>query len=381
MRRYTMFVRCPSGLLLLLAPVMLSLAVMLTSCKAEETAAGGERMKHSRLLTLSNADGYHIAEIRNPWDSTKILQRLILAEAKTETQLPEGTVVKIPLSRSLVMSSVHCSLLEELGCAESVRAVCDAEYINSEAIRQRIAEKRTVDCGSSMAPSVEHIASANPDAILISPYENIDNGKIERLGCPLIQCADYMEPSPLGRAEWIRFYGLLFGKQEEADSIFKTTEKRYLAIKALTDTLSIRPVVMSDLRYGQVWYVPSDSSTVGQLYHDAGARNAFAGFADTKGSIALSPEQVLKIAHDADIWLIKTDKETSMKTLTESDNIYKQFLPYRNRNIFVCNTMTSRFYEREPFHPELLLLDFVRIFHPELNIEGDNSFYYRINEK
>lgn len=368
-------------LIFLVAPVMLSLAMVLASCRAEETAAAGKPMKHSRLLTLSSADGYHIAEIRNPWDSTEILQRLILAEKTTETQLPKGTVVRIPLAQSLVMSSVHCSLLEELGRVESISAVCDAEYINSEVIRQRVEEKKIQDCGSSMAPSVEHIASVNPDAILISPYENIDNGKIERLGCPVIQCADYMEPSPLGRAEWIRFYGLLFGQQEKADSIFCAAEERYLAIKAMTDTLSNRPVVMSDMRYGQVWYVPSDSSTVGQLYHDAGARNAFADFSDSKGSIALSPEQVLKTAHDADIWLIKTDKDVSMATLAESDNIYNQFLTYRNRNIFVCNTITSRFYEREPFHPELLLLDFVRIFHPELNIEGDNSFYHKINEK
>lgn len=363
--------------------ILSAIALCMTACAPNEEKLIAERMEYARLLSLKSYDGYEVAEIVNPWDTTRLLQRLILvhdscAASISRDNLPQGTIVNIPLKKSLVATTVHTSLLNEMGCVESIAAVCDAQYVNIEALKDRLAKGLVTDCGNAMAPDIEHIIAASPDGMLLSPYENIDLQKLENLNIPIIQCADYVETSPLGRAEWIKLYGLIYGVADKADSIFRATRQRYEELKSRVEGVSQRPTVLSDIRYGQVWYVPSDSSTVGQLYKDAGAINPFAGMGERNGSIALSPEQVLQKAHDADIWLVKTDRDFTVTSLGNENEMHRQFKAYRSGQVWACNTLTTRFYEEEPFHPERLLADFIRIFHPELNLDGENVYYKKI---
>ena len=132
------------------------------------------------------------------------------------------------------------------------------------------------DCGNSLAPDVEKIIDLHPDAILLSPFENSGSyGKIGKLGIPLIECADYMEASPLGRAEWMMFYGLLTGSCGRADSLFRAVETTYLRVKALAAQAKVRPAVICDLKYGSVWYISGGESTTGKMLADAGSRLCF----------------------------------------------------------------------------------------------------------
>lgn len=129
-----------------------------------------------------------------------------------------------------------------------------------------------VDCGNGMNPDIEKIIDLRPDAIMLSPFENSGGyGRVGKLGVPVIECADYMETSPLGRAEWLRFYGLLVGQEQRGDSLFAQIEKEYLALKDLAAQATSRPTVLSDLKYGSAWYIAGGQSTTGRLYADAGA--------------------------------------------------------------------------------------------------------------
>ena len=166
--------------------------------------------------------------LRNPWDTLKTLHTYLLVDKHQETpdHLPQGTVVRIPLEKSLIYSSVHCSLLNDLQSLSSIAGVCDLSYIRMPQIQKGCQTGEITDCGESMNPNIEKIIDLSPDAILLSPFENSGGyGRIEKLNIPIIECADYMETSPLGRAEWMRFFGILTGKEKVANDLFLQIEK------------------------------------------------------------------------------------------------------------------------------------------------------------
>ena len=188
---------------------------------ATDTTDGADiEMRYSELLSMKQCDGYVYVQVRNPWDSTAILHSYVLIErdADMPDNLPEGDVVRIPVNKTVMYTSVHSAILIELGAYDCLKGVCDLKYINNKDIVRDCAAGRIADLGEGTSPSMEGIISLSPDAIMLSPFQN--NGtysKLYKLGIPIIECADYMETSAMGRAEWIRFYGYLVGHQHEAD--------------------------------------------------------------------------------------------------------------------------------------------------------------------
>lgn len=338
------------------------------------------KLDYAVNLTLSQSDGVTKAEISNPWDTTRILHTYILVpdSIKIPENLPKGTVVRTPLKRSIIYSSVHNSLVTELGALEAIGGVCDAQYIHQKELADRIASGKVTDCGNSMMPDIEKIIKLQPDAILLSPFENSGTyGKLGQLGIPIIECADYMETSPLGRAEWMKFYGMLFGKEEDANLKFQQTETEYNRLKNLASNLKSQPKVLVDRFYGSTWNVPGAHSTMGIFIEDAGGKNPF-DYLDKSGSTPLSGEHILTKAGDADIWIIRYSQTTD-KPLSElkSDNaIYAKIKAAKEGNVYGCNTSEVRFYEEVPFHPQWLLSQLITIFHPELSQIEENHVYF-----
>lgn len=364
--------------------------VAFASCGGGGTARGeaegeGERveMRHASYLDITRCDGFTKVEIQNPWDTTRLLHTYILVprDAEVPAQLPEGTLVRTPLTDALVFSAVHVGLLKSLGAFDAVGGVCDAQYMHDPQVQERISSGRIIDCGNGMTPDIERIMQERPQAILLSPFQNSNNsyGKVSQLGIPIIECADYMESSPLGRAEWVRLYGLLFGKGDEADSLFDATERRYMALKALTDTVTRRPKVIIDQRYGQVWNVPAANSTMGIFIADAGGSNPFSALGNG-GSVPLAPEKVLADAHDADIWFVRYNQkgEKSLKELAADAPVNSRFKAFKEGNVYGCNTAEVDFYGEVPFHPERLLADLITRIHPDLDtIISPESRYFK----
>lgn len=346
-----------------------------TTCTTGDTI----RLDYAKNLTLEQHDGFIKATIRNPWDTTKMLHTYILVPDSIHTLkgIPEGTVVRVPLRNVLVYSTVHQSLIGELGARDAIGGVCDAQYIHNPELLQRIADGRVVDCGNSYSPNVERIIQLNPDAMLLSPFENSGNyGKPGQMGIPIIECADYMESTPLGRTEWMKFYGILFGREAQASEMFSEIEADYNKLKSLTATVDTKPKVLIDRLYGNSWYVPTAKSTMGTYITDAGGTNPFVGKGNA-GSIGLAGEQVLHDGGDADIWLIRYGQATD-KTLRElsADNpLYGQFKAFKLKNVYGCNTEKINYYEQTPFHPHWLLHDLIRVIHPEV-LDGDTVNRY-----
>ncbi|MDR1331691.1 MAG: ABC transporter substrate-binding protein, partial [Tannerella sp.] len=206
-----------------------------------------DSIRYAVGYAVTNHDGYAKVEVRDPWNEGKLLQRYLLVprDAALPEGLPEGTLVRVPLRKIVVYTSVHSAVLDELGAAGDIAGVCESRYINVPIVRERIREGLIQDLGEATSPSVERMIEIGTEVVLASPFDHGSYGPVEKLGIPIIECADYMENDPLGRAEWIKFIGLLTGRSARADSIFRRTEADFLRIKALAAGVEHRPRLMT----------------------------------------------------------------------------------------------------------------------------------------
>ncbi len=376
---------------ILLSAYIVTWVLLLSACgggsKTSSLQAEGDtvRMKYSSLLQIVKHADYTVVTIRNPWDTLKVLHTYLLAdrEKPLPEHLPEGTVVRTPLQKSVIYSSVHCSLWSELDELKGIGGVCGLEYIKLPQIQEGCRNGSIVNVGNSMNPDIERIIDLRPDAILLSPFENSGGyGRVGKLNIPIIECADYMETSALGRAEWMRLYGLLLGKEAQADSLFAGIEKEYLTLTQQVKSQNLkRPTVISEMKNSSAWYIPGGNSTMGRLYQDAGADYVFA-YLPNSGSVPLAFETVFDRGGNADIWLIKYNQPQD-KTYSELERDYApyaRFKAFQDRKVYGCNTNHVPFYEESPFHPELLLKDLIKIFHPELLPDYDFKYFSNLAE-
>lgn len=363
----------------------ISIVVFLLSCggaKEQFAPLDGDvvPMQYSSLLSIVDCDGYTVVDVSDPWGGER-LQRYVLvpSEAELPEVLPAGTLLRTPLDDVILFSGVHAGLLSELGVAKNIKGVCDAQYIYCDAVADGLSTGAVVNCGSSLNVDAEAIMQVSPDAVFVLPYENGGFGKLENLGFPLVLCADYMESSPLGCAEWMRFYGRLFGLGARSDSLFSVVCCEYGALSGAAKGVGHRPALMCELRSSSAWYVPCGESTMGRMYADAGADYLFSA-CEGCGSVPLSYEVVLDKAADADIWLLKYNSavDRTYESLLADFAGYSHFRPFVQRNIYACNTRYRHLFEETAFHPERLLRELVAIFHPGLLTDYTLQYYEKM---
>lgn len=388
-----------------------TMAITLIACQGGKTAAGMEeggdtlQMKYAQLLTIVSHDeqGYTEVKVHNPWKEGTELHRYILVpkgkeggatmaklaglahgEGKKAAALGVKTdTVRTPLESNLVFTAPHCQLLTELGCQNAITGVCDKDYINIPGIKSRAQADAKVahpimDCGSSMQPDIERIIALHPEALLISPFENSGGyGKLDKLRIPIIETADYMETSPLGRAEWIKLYGLLLGSSK-ADSLFSAIEKEYLQLKAEAAKLPQGLSILTERKTGNVWYVPGGKSTMGILLRDAHAKYIFADDQHS-GSLSMSPEQIIAKGNQVDVWAFKYfggNALTKQDLLAEYQG-YQALKAFQSGNIYETDTSCEPYFELTSFHPEILLREFIILSHPEAGDKFGKLRFYK----
>lgn len=363
------------------------LAISMASCggkKQTETsgAPAGELLTaHARLLRMERMPQYIKVDIANPWDTAAApLGRYVLVErGVVPDSLPEGyRRLDVPLQRSLVYSSVHTGALAEMGASDAVAAVADGRYFTDEPMRTRIASGAVADVGSSTSPSVEKIVAIGPDAVLLSPFENAGHGALDNLGIPLVECADYMEPTPLARAEWIKLLGALYGRLPQADSIYSAVERDYKALAARAAEAQSHPLVLTEKLTSGYWFVPGGASYMARMIEDAGGRYPWEGNTSA-GSLQLDFSAVYARAADADVWLIRIfGGSLSLDDLRDEYVLNSQFGAFKSGRVYVANTAEVPLFDEFPFHPERLLAEYAAIFHPEADF-GSLRYYRKIH--
>lgn len=352
--------------------LLVLLLTAFTACRPEATDAPGG-VTHARLLHIERADSFTRVDVLDPWRAGSVLHTYILVPRGQDlpTEIPAATgkqtLLRTPLGRVVSFSSVHASLLCDLGFQDAITGLCDTAYAFHPKLRHALEVHSALNMGSSMSPDVERIIMNTPDAVFVSPMEGSTYDALEAAGVPLVECADYMESTALGRAEWMKFFGLLFDCEALTDSLFDRVCTNYDSLRTAAAAASTRPSLLCDGKQGAAWYVPGGASYLGQLYADAGANYLFADRKES-GSAALSVETVLAEGMNADVWFVKYGAAADMtyESLAADYAPYAQFAAWKARHIYGCNTLRVPYYEEVPFRPDLLLRDVVHILHPDV---------------
>ena len=328
--------------------VFILLTALLVSCGGRQTTASQEAgdtvvFKYATQLNIVRHEDYTEVEVKNPWKEGKILHRYLLVPDSIDPQDISltsyhspltSTIVRTPLRRSVMFTTVHCAMLMSFGCEQSIAGVADLKYIKIPWIHEQVKAGRITDVGEGMSPVVEKIIDQRPDALFLSP--------------------------------WLRFYGMLFGCEQKADSLFAVVDSSYCALRSLF-TVDKQKSVLLDKVTGSVWYVPGGRSTIGQMIQDAGGNYPWADD-DHSGSVSLPFEAVLEKAGEADVWLFRysSDHDITPDELLSEHHGYGQFKAFRSGEIYGCDVERSLFYEESPFRPDWLLGDYIHILHPDI---------------
>ncbi len=326
---------------------------------------------HARYLCMADCgNGTVLVDIADPWNDGRTLARYALVHR--DSTIPENLddsrfIIRTPVERMAVCSSVHTGALNELGAISSVVAVTDAAYFPpSDTVSRLLAKREIIDAGSPATPSMERLAAARAQVALRSPMQGITAGALPSSTVP-VEMADYLETTPIGRAEWLLLLGELAGTRDTARRIFTDVIDRYSDIKFKASAASSpKPKVLTETEQSGTWYLAAGKSYAARMLADAGADYPWADTEGT-GSLSLSIEKVAEKAIDADIWLIRTYGFTPTAAYLKSLNSrYATFKPVKTGNVYGCDSKVNPIFSDMAFHPDLVLAEYVAIFHPEV---------------
>jgi len=361
--------------------ILLALTLLAAACSqagsAHAYSDGGDTLtSRARILTLVDHGSYVQADVADPWHDGRVLASYVLLprdSALPDAMPPRATVVRVPLQRSVVYAGVHTLAIGELGAISRIAAVADGEWLPaSDPAAPLLASGQITDIGSSMSPLIETVVDLQPDAILLSPYESMSRGGIETAGAPLVEMADYMELTPLGRAEWLLLLGYLYGCPSLAHTLYDSIAGAYESLCESVARVETRPRVLTERLTSGVWYVPGGQSYMARMIADAGGDYLWADRNET-GSIPLDEAAVIDRAAEADIWLLKDGRDISRDVIA-ADVPHADAIKAWPAGTWVCNTIATPFFNDIAFHPERVLAEYIGIFHPE--ISGDTQLRY-----
>lgn len=335
--------------------------------------------RYAKLFKVGTVEGHRAVIVLNPWDSTRVWGRYVLVSRKEQFKAPEGyTLVYQPVRTLATTSSTLFSSLQSLGCMKRLTGVSDTAFIINPTVRERIRKGLIVEIGQGERIFDEQLVACDPDVAFFSLFPGSDFGRFNKVGIATLPLADYLEPSPLGRAEWIKYIGVFLGKEKESDSIFREISGNYLRMKETARGLNYRPRIFDGMLQGDVWYVSASQSYMAALYKDAGLDYVFA---DKPGpaSVPLGLEEIISRSNRAEYWrlLIGTRALNSRNDLLNLDERYRLLPAFGNIKILYSNVSQIPLYEEGNARPDRILADLLYLTHPELN-PGYQPYYYRL---
>ena len=293
--------------------------------------------------------------------------------------VPEGyTKVRVPITSTICMTSLQLSNFTILDAHDVVKGLTGTKNLFNEDILARVKDGRIVKIGMEGNFDTEMVLAANPQVIFISPSKRGGYDAIKETGITLVPHLGYQELDPLGQAEWIKFIGMFIGKEREANEVFAGIESRYNELKEKASKVSTRPTVTSgEMHYGN-WHAVGGKNYLAQIFRDAGADYVI-NDEETSGE-NLEFEKMYALAANADYWRILNSfpGEFSYEALKASEPRNELFKAFKERKVIYCNMKQQPYYEISPVQPDVLLKDFVAIFHPELVEPDYKPKYYRL---
>ena len=293
--------------------------------------------------------------------------------------MPEGyTKVKVPIERTICMTALQLSNFTILDAHDVVKGITGTKNLFDEDIKTRVKDGRIVKIGMEGEFDPEVVMAANPDVIFISPSKRGGYDAIKEIGITLVPHLGYKELDPLGQAEWIKFIGMFIGKEKEAAEIFAGIESRYNDLKEKAARVENRPTVTSgEMHYGN-WHAVGGKNYLAQIFRDAGADYVIHD--DETSGEDLEFEKMYALSANADYWRILNSYQGdfSYEALKASEPRNEMFKSFKEKKVIYCNMKQTPYYEIAPVKPDVLLKDFVAIFHPELVEKDYQPTFYRL---
>jgi len=372
--------------------ICLSLLILFCQCdkQIERTLPSdikNENITYAKGFSIQKEKDYTLIEITKAFSKSEKTYRYVLTpKDKPKPDLPNiDAFINIPVSSIVVTSTTHIPALELLEVEESLVGFPNTDYISSERTRKLIDQSKVKELGQNESINTEVALDLRPDVIVGFGIEgqNTALNTLEIAGIPIVYNGDWLEQTPLGKAEWIKFFGALYQKEAMADSIFNQIEKTYITTKRLTEEITEKPTVLSGAMYKDIWYLPYGNSWAGQLIEDAGGDYIWRE-SEGSGSIALNIESVLDKGQGADMW-IAPGSFSSYSDLQKAQEVYTKFEAYQTKNIY--NFVNRKgatggllYYELAPNRPDIVLKDLVYYLHPELLPDYQPYFFNALED-
>ena len=358
--------------------------MLLMGCSQEKTpektaadCAPLPALQYSKNLKIGKSCGEQVAEIRSIVGSDTLVKRFVLRPKGSDRgTLPKGlegaTVLQVPLARAVALSSAQVGFMARLGLENAIVAVGEGKFIADSALYERVQKGEVAEVGSGPTLSLEKLLALKPDLVMNfatgGAYD--DYQRIEALGLPLMLTSEWQEEHPLAKAEWIKLFGMLFGKEALADTVYEQSKLFYLVTSSFTSINSSlisdasrleRPRVLVGMSYGGVWYAPGGNSYTAQLIQDAGGCYLWAGTEERE--LRLPLEQVIALADSADIWINPGMFSTAEEILGAEPRVAR-IKAFREKRVFQNDGRKgpgggNDFYESAVAKPEKVLNDFV----------------------
>lgn len=339
-------------------------------------------IKYAKGFDIQYNEDYKKLIIKTPYQNAENTFEYILTNSDSVID-KSRKIIKTPINSIVVTSTTHIPMLELLHVENKLVGYPNTDYISSKKTRELINSGKIMELGNEENINTEVLLNLQPDAV-IGFSINSNNKMLEnigKLGIPVIYNGDWLEETPLGRAEWIKFFGILFNKEKEADSIFNAIEKNYFEAKNIALKATNKPTVISGGLFKDIWNLPAGDSFEAAFLNDANTNYLWKN-SNGKGSLSLNIENVFEKGKDADIWL-SPSFYTSLKQLENANDIYPKFKAFKNKNIYsFVNNQGEKggiiYFELAPSRPDLVLKDIIKIAHPELLEDYNFTFYQKL---
>ena len=353
--------------------------IFFVSCKRNDSfskdaiAFSNNSIQYAKGLEIYKYKGFSIVKITNPWPKAVKTFTYILEEKNgiIPDSLKQFPAIKIPIKKIVVTSTSHIPALELLGVENTLIGFPNTDYISSAKTRKLIDAGKIREVGINESLNTEVLIDVKPDVLVGFGINNsnptLDN--LQKSGLKILFNGDWNEQTPLGKAEWIKFFGALYGLDSKANTLFSTIEKEYNNTLALAKKASQKPTVLCSSMFQNQWNIPQGESWASLFFRDAHSDYLWKNTKGT-GSIPLPFESVLDLAQKADFWIAPGDF-SSLKQMRDSNPHYGQFLSFKNKKVYSYSVNKGvkggiLYFELSPTRPDLVLKDLIRIFHPEL---------------
>ncbi len=351
------------------------------SARDQSTGIDSLLIEYASGFEVEYHPGYKKLTVKDPWQKAKDIQYEYYLFTGKPDHLPGYAInVQIPVDKVVCLSTTHIAMLDFIGGINSIAGISGSRYITNSTVKNNLEEQKIRDIGNSENLNYESLISIDPDVIFVYGVSgNIlrSVSRLEEMGLTVVFVGDYLENSPLGKMEWVKFMAAFYNKEKEVAVRFDSVAAIYNSLASKAADIDERPEVMLDLPWNGTWYVSGGNSYIAKLIDDAGGDYLWKD-RTSRESQPLGLELIFDNTRDADYWL-NPGNANSLQDIGEADSRFTDIKAYQYGNVYNNNARVSKhggndYFESGIVHPDIILADMISIFHP--HILPDHELYY-----